>query len=100
MIAEVMPLAAILDRIDDISNDLTIYVADSGQLSSTTNAVALPEQTGHAAPSGMRYLLEGSLAREAIKVWSDWRGGRAASSDDKASAVIYYAGHDACMPAE
>lgn len=100
MMAETMPLAAILDQIDKVSNDCTIYIADTGQLSPTTNAVALQEPTSDAPPSGMRYLLEVPLAREAIKVWSDWRGGRNPSSDDKAKAVIYYAEHDAYMPTE
>jgi hypothetical protein len=100
MMPETMPLAALLERIDNISNDLTIYITDTSQLSSTSATVAQQEPTDGAAPPSMRYLLEVPLAREAIKVWSDWREGRVPSSDDKVEAVIYYAEHDAYLPVE
>jgi len=98
--AETTSLAVILDQIEGISTDLTIYVADQSRLSPMTEAVAVPEPPGGLAPSGMRYLLEVSLARETIKVWSEWRGGRVPSPEEKAEAVIYYAEHDAYIPAE
>ena len=97
---ESMPLAALLDQIDGMSDDLTIYVTDTSQLSPSTAAVARKEPADSAAPSGMRYLLEAPLAREAIKVWSDWRGGRTPSSDNKVEAVSYYAEHDAYIPTD
>jgi hypothetical protein len=100
MMSETLPLAALLDQIDDIGGDLTIYVADTSQLSSATPALAQREPPNGAPPSGMRYLLEVSLARDAIQVWSDWRSGRTPNSDDKADAVIYYAEHDAYMPTQ
>lgn len=100
LMAGTTPLAAILNQIDDMSGDLTIYVADTSQLLPTTNAVVLEAPTGDTAPSDMRYLIEVSLAREVIRVWSHWRGGRTPTSDDMVKAVIYYAQNDAYMPTE
>jgi hypothetical protein len=97
--ARVMPLAALISQIDDISADLAIYVADTG-LSPATPAMVQPEPADGAAPRGMRYLLEVELARQAIVTWSGWRAGRVPGSDDKAEAVVYYAEHDAFMPVE
>jgi hypothetical protein len=97
---ENMNLAVLLDRIDDLPDEFTIYVANTGELSPATPAVARSEPADGLAPSDMRYLLEVPLAREAIKVWSDWRHGRSPSSDDKANAVIYYGENDAYMPLE
>jgi hypothetical protein len=98
--AETMSLAAILDQIENIPDDLTIYVADASQLSPTTQAVALQAPADRAPPAGMRYLLEVYLAHEAIDVWSNWRGGRIPSSDDKVKAVIFCAERDAYLPVE
>lgn len=100
IMAEARSLSVILDRIESVPNDFTIYVAAPSPLTSMTRAVAVAEPADGRAPSGMRYLLEASLAREAIKVWSEWRDGRIPSSEDRAEAVIYYAEHDAYMPAE
>jgi hypothetical protein len=48
--------------------------------------------------SGHEYLLEVDLAREAVEVWSDWRGGTTPTSEEAALAVIHYAEHDAYQP--
>jgi hypothetical protein len=48
----------------------------------------------------MAYLLEVGLAKEAIRVWSEWRNGATPTSEDRVAAVVYYATHDAYMPAE
>jgi hypothetical protein len=45
--------------------------------------------------AGLRYLLEVALAKDAVVVWSDWRGGAEPTTDDKLMAVAYYATHDA-----
>jgi hypothetical protein len=91
-------LAAFLDHIDDLPDDFTLYVANSGPMSGEIAALAQPEPSDGAAPTGFRYLLEVSLAREAIEVWSEWRSGRQPDSGDKADAVIYYAENNAYMP--
>jgi hypothetical protein len=93
-----LPLAVLLEHIGDIPDDLTIYVEDLRELTSMAGAVVQQARPITSCPPGMRYLLEVSLAREAIKVWSDWREGRIPSSDDKVEAVIYFAERDAYLP--
>jgi hypothetical protein len=38
------------------------------------------------------------LAREAIQVWSEWRGGKTPNREDKLAAVMFYSQHDAFIP--
>lgn len=52
------------------------------------------------APPGMDYLLEVTLAREAIEVWSRWREGAAPTDADACAALVYYAENDAFMPSD
>lgn len=49
---------------------------------------------------GMAYLLEVDLAKEAIRVWSQWRNGATPTSEDRVAAVVHYAIHDAYLPVE
>jgi hypothetical protein len=48
----------------------------------------------------MAYLLEVDLAKEAIRVWSEWRNGAAPTSEEQVAAVVHYAAHDAYLPVE
>jgi hypothetical protein len=61
---------------------------------------ALEPADGSTPPeaAGMTYLLEVRLAKEAIRVWSEWRNGAAPTSEDRVAAVVYYATHDAYLP--
>lgn len=47
---------------------------------------------------GFRMVLDVLTAREAVSVWSKWRGDQVPSADDATAAVIYYANHDAYLP--
>jgi hypothetical protein len=38
------------------------------------------------------------LAKEAIEVWSTWRGGKIPTRQDKFEAVMFYSQHDAYLP--
>lgn len=94
-----LSLAQLLDQLDELPDELTIYVCETNDLLPTTTAIARDEGDGSPAP-GMRYLLEVALAKDAIKTWSAWRHGRPPSSQEKVEAVIYYAEHDAYLPTE
>lgn len=98
IVKNVDTLATLLDQINTLSDDLTLYVADSSVVTAETAALAQPVSQDGTVPAGFRYLLEVSLARETIEVWSDWRNGLEPTSSDKADAVIYYAKNDAYMP--
>jgi hypothetical protein len=50
------------------------------------------------APAGATYMLEVSLAVEAIEIWSQWRNGRVPTPQDACEAVLYYASKDAYQP--
>jgi len=47
--AEAMPLSVILDQIESMPDDLTVYVAEANQLTPITKAVAVAELTGRTA---------------------------------------------------
>jgi hypothetical protein len=42
--------------------------------------------------------MEVALAKESIRVWSEWRNGAAPTLDDKVAAVIHYAAKDSFLP--
>ena len=89
-----MKLREVIARLDQFADDETIY---AGSATPTAEAIVTrePEQD---AP--LQYLLEVSLAREAVEVWAAWRPGQTPSLDDKVAAVIYYAQNDAWLPVE
>jgi hypothetical protein len=65
--------------------------------------VAIAPEDGRSVPpeaNGLKYFLEVEIAREAIDVWRNWRGGRVPSLDEKLEGVTYYAENDAWLPAE
>lgn len=47
---------------------------------------------------GFRLVLEVTIAREVLLVWSAWRGGRKPDAEEAAAAVIHYAENDAYLP--
>lgn len=47
---------------------------------------------------GLYVLLDVSIAREMLEVWSAWRDGRVPDADEAAAAVIHYAESDAYQP--
>jgi hypothetical protein len=61
-------------------------------------AAATADGSARSNAEGLRYLLEVSLAREAIEVWRAWRPGQTPSLEDKLAAVTCYAEHDAWLP--
>jgi hypothetical protein len=89
-------LRDVIARLDEFADDETIY-AESAE--PNARALVAPESVDDAGAS-LRYLLEVSLAREAIDVWQAWRPGRTPTLDDKVAAVSYYALNDAWLPRE
>jgi len=92
-------LAAVLGALDEIDDDLTIYAARPWHVAS--RAVVVNEPEDGSVPSeaaGMAYVLEVRLAREVIRVWSEWRGGATARDEDAVAAVLHYAQNDTYLP--
>jgi hypothetical protein len=87
-----------LASIDDFDDEATIYAAKPWDPTSTTVIAAEGEETANTAiGEGLAYFLEVSIAKEAIEVWSEWRGGRVPSADERCEAVIHYAVNDAYL---
>ncbi|WP_112262448.1 hypothetical protein [Lentzea terrae] len=91
-------LRELLDRLDELDDDVTIYAAKPWTCeSAATAAVQHSPEMRAALASGMTYLLEVDLARDVLETWHEWRPGRTATSDDKCAAVIHYAEFDAYL---
>ncbi len=97
-----MTLADLMEQLDSLDDDLTIYAGKNPDWSANSPAVVLPEPEDGGVPDearGMSYLLEVFLAQEVVQAWSEWRDGRKPTAIDKCEAVIYYAENDAYLPA-
>lgn len=96
-------LASLLDQIDELDDDRTVYASKRPTWSENSRAIACREPDDGPAPDaarGLTYLLDVDIAKGAIRVWSAWRGNIAPTTKDKVDAVIYYATHDAYLPVE
>ena len=96
-----MNLRQAVELLDRLDADQIIYVqrdvparAESGVVVDFSSDDGEPP----ASAIGMRYLLEVSLARNVVRVWSEWREGRSPSTEEKIEAIVYYAEHDAFQP--
>lgn len=54
---------------------------------------------GPSAPD-YKYLLEVSIAREVLGVWTAWRDGGAPTISEATEAIIYYALNDSYLPTD
>ena len=92
-----MTLADIIEKLNDFDDNLTIYAERNPQWSGASNAVVcLENENGEVidAPPSLSYLLEVDIAKEVMEVWIDWHK-RKPSTEEKCSAIIYYAENDA-----
>jgi hypothetical protein len=95
-------LREVMEGLDGFDDDATIYAegdpsdwdVTSGALVAYTSEDASPP----ALPESFRYLLEIHIAKDAVRVWSEWRAGAEPSAEDKLAAVLYYRRYDAFMP--
>lgn len=98
-----MRLGSILERLDEFADEDAIYISRESPVNAETNAtVSTIDDDGAplVAMESMTYLLEISIARDVLQVWSEWRGGRNPSIHEKVAAVVYYADTDAFLPVE
>jgi len=93
-------LRDVIARLDDFADDETISAESA---TPTARAVVVAEPEDGAVPpaaTGLTYVLEVAVAREAIGVWRSWRPGQTPTLDDKVGAVTYYAKNDTWLPIE
>ena len=94
-----MTLVELVSGLEDLDDDATIFVDGSVGVNAESPAAILYSSVKQ-SPEGLTYLLEVYLAKEVLQVWSEWRGGRAPSSEQKCQAVIWYAEKDSYIPTE
>ena len=87
----------VLSTLASADPEATIYHALPTSPHSEAMVCVEPEGVGE--PAGLTYLLEVSLARDVLDVWTNWRNGRRPTAEEAARAVISYARHDAYEPA-
>lgn len=105
----VKSLIEVIDRLDETDDSdryrPRIICAEYGTASGPQDRAAIcqVDEDGsfpcRDAPS-LREVLMVHLAREAIEVWSEWRGGKIPNPREKYEAVIFYARHDAYQPVD
>lgn len=95
-----MTLRDVIARLEEFEDDQTIFAESAAASARAVVAAEGEDGSPPATAAGLRYLLEVSVAREAIEVWRAWRPGRTPSLEDKLAAVLYYAEHDAWLPVD
>jgi hypothetical protein len=96
-VATLLEVIATLGGLPDV--EATIFARRPWTVDS--EAVVLNEDAvNYVAPSApdFRYLLEVGLAKDVIRVWSEWRDGAVPTSEQATQAVIFYGERDAYQP--
>jgi hypothetical protein len=92
-VATLRDVVQVLDQLDD---DDVIYTDGA---SPAARAEVVTDTSAEAAKAtGLTYFLEVALAKDAVAVWSEWRGATEPTTDDQLVAIAYYATHDAYLP--
>jgi hypothetical protein len=95
-----------LDNVDDSDrfSSPVIYAEGGAEALPTARTIVCPgDDNGTLVcpkDAALSEVLMVQLAKEAIEVWSAWRGGKTPSRRDKFAAVMFYSQHDAFMPGE
>jgi hypothetical protein len=98
-----MNLGQALESLEEHDSEWIIYVRADDPIDARTEVVVDACAGSGEPPSsaqGMEYLLEVVLARDVVRVWSQWRDGRVPTLEEKVAAIVYYAKHDAFLPVE
>lgn len=96
---EKITLAEIIEQIDNLGDNLTIY-AHKNPVWNIDSPAALIEmdefEDEEPEPHGeMDYFLEVDIAREVLEIWRKQRDGRKPTEQEKFEAILYYAENDA-----
>jgi hypothetical protein len=94
---DAIPLGRIIDEIGEFDDGLTVY-APAGVEVSPETPVYLVDEEAEEPPAGAEYVLELSLMKNVVKVWSAWRNGAVPTVPQACEAVLHYAKYDAYLP--
>jgi len=95
-----------LDDVDDSDRYQSPCIFAEGGSDATPNARALvcsgDDEGSFACPQDqtLSYVLMVQQAKECIEVWSEWRGNRRPTPQEKFAAVMFYSRNDAWLPLE
>ena len=89
-------LRDVVKKLDELDDEELIYT--DGSSPAARAAVATDAARKEKEVAGLRYFIEVALAKDAVVVWSQWRGSAKPTIDDKLMAISYYATHDAYLP--
>ncbi|MDB6029597.1 MAG: hypothetical protein JWM68_5820 [Verrucomicrobiales bacterium] len=96
-----MTMFDVAEKLHELDDSRTIFAKRNPDWSATSEAVvcATPDDDSHPPEAvGFDYLLEVSIAKGAVEVWSGWRNGKQPTTAEKLDAVIYYAEYDCWLP--
>jgi len=93
-------LSDVVDRLDGLDDEDTIYVQEATPSAAALVAREPDDGTIPQNAVGLTYFLEVNLAKDAVRVWREWRGGAIPTLDDKLAAVIHYAANDSFLPVD
>ena len=94
--SDVIPLGRIIEEIGEF-DDLVVYAPTGVQVSAET-PVYLVDEENEDPPAGTEYVLELSLMKDVLRVWSKWRNGAVPTIPQACEAVLHYAKYDAFLP--
>jgi hypothetical protein len=95
-----MRLSVLADLFEDLESapHAVWYVPKDEPVNLGTRVVLWSDVRSRPATNlGLRYLLETDTARDVVRVWSEWRGGRTPTLDEKLAAVLHYATYDSWL---
>lgn len=95
-----------LDTVEDSdrSHPMAVYAQNGADAGRASPALVCPrgEEGSPACPvdPSLSEVLSVEQAREAIRVWSEWRGGLTPSPEERFRAVMFSSQHGAFLPLE
>jgi hypothetical protein len=93
-----------VDELDDRdrSRPLVIYAQNGAHAMRSSPALVCPRGGDERCPldSSLSEVLSVEEAREAIRVWSEWRGGVTPTSEERFRTVMFYSQNGAFVPLE
>jgi hypothetical protein len=97
-------LIDVIDRLDAVDDSdrfssLVIYAEGGSDATACARAAVCAGDDTLSCPqdSSLSEVLMVQLAKDAIRVWSEWRG-RVPNAQEKLEAVLFYSRHDAYLP--
>ena len=97
-VSDPVPLERVISGIEGFDEELAVYAPAGIPVTPETPVYLVDEEIAE-PPGGMEYVLEISLIKNVIKVWSAWRDGAVPSISQACDAVLHYAERDAYLPA-